>query len=100
MLISYAILGIEDVGLQIEEPFNILPIRQYSDGINAGVDAIVAGYDLLDNNPLKQLAAQQEMAAPEMTTTTTPEEPMIEDSTTFEIEETDSDEDEPRAAAS
>merc|ERR1711924_93580 len=59
VFISYALMGIEDVGLQIEEPFNILPIRQYSDGINAGVDAIAAGYDLLDNNPLKQLDAQE-----------------------------------------
>ncbi|KAL3944917.1 MAG: hypothetical protein SGBAC_001008 [Bacillariaceae sp.] len=95
VMISYAILGIEDVGLQIEEPFNILPIRQYSDGINAGVDAISNGYDLLDNNPLKQLAAASE--------TTIAEEPVIEDSTTFEAEETtetETAEDTPRMATS
>ncbi|CAJ1952194.1 unnamed protein product [Cylindrotheca closterium] len=92
MMISYAILGIEDVGLQIEEPFNILPIRQYSDGINAGVDAIANGYDLLDNNPLKRIAAAEE--------TTTPEEPVMEDSTKFGSDEaTEFEEDsEPRAA--
>jgi predicted membrane chloride channel (bestrophin family) len=30
---SYAVLGIEDVGVQLEEPFDILPMRQYSDGM-------------------------------------------------------------------
>lgn len=30
---AYALLGIEDVGVQLEEPFDILPLRQYSDGM-------------------------------------------------------------------
>ena len=96
VMISYALMGIEDVGLQIEEPFNILPIRQYSDGINAGVDSIASGYDLMDNNPLKQIAAAEEATT---ITSNAPEEPAIEDSTTFEREETESESDDvPRVA--
>lgn len=45
ILVSYAILGIEDIGVQLEEPFNILPLRQYSEGIYAGVDSIRDGYE-------------------------------------------------------
>lgn len=40
--ISYSIMGIEDIGVQLEEPFNILPIRQYADGVYQGVDFIEA----------------------------------------------------------
>eukprot|EP00980_Cylindrotheca_fusiformis_P016295 scaffold4841_cov132-Cylindrotheca_fusiformis.AAC.8 len=47
LLVSYAILGIEDIGVQLEEPFNILPLRQYSEGIYSGVDSIRKGYELL-----------------------------------------------------
>ena len=38
LAITYSILGLEDIGVQIEEPFNILPLRQYSDGVYDGVD--------------------------------------------------------------
>jgi predicted membrane chloride channel (bestrophin family) len=40
VMVSYALLGIEDIGVQLEEPFNILPLRQYSEGIYTGVDDI------------------------------------------------------------
>lgn len=40
LAITYSILGLEDIGVQIEEPFNILPLRQYSDGVHDGVDFI------------------------------------------------------------
>ena len=40
LAITYSILGLEDIGVQIEEPFNILPLRQYSDGVYDGVDFI------------------------------------------------------------
>jgi putative membrane protein len=38
--ISYSIMGIEDIGVQLEEPFNILPLRQYADGVYDGVNFI------------------------------------------------------------
>lgn len=41
---SYSIMGIEDIGVQLEEPFNILPLRQYSDGVYDGVDFIASAY--------------------------------------------------------
>jgi len=31
-LISFLLLGIEELGLQIEEPFGILPIEAFCDG--------------------------------------------------------------------
>jgi len=49
--VSYAIMGIADVGVQLEEPFNILPLRQYSEGIFDGINAIEAGYNKLDGQP-------------------------------------------------
>ena len=44
LLVSYAVLGIADVGVQLEEPFNILPLRQYSEGMFDGVNAIESNY--------------------------------------------------------
>jgi hypothetical protein len=41
---SFAILGIEDLGVQLEEPFDILPMRQYSDGMFDAVNAIQNNY--------------------------------------------------------
>eukprot|EP00980_Cylindrotheca_fusiformis_P031683 scaffold26784_cov113-Cylindrotheca_fusiformis.AAC.4 len=44
VMVSYAIMGIADIGVQLEEPFNILPLRQYSEGIYDGINAIQKGY--------------------------------------------------------
>ncbi|KNC55731.1 UPF0187 protein [Thecamonas trahens ATCC 50062] len=35
LAIAYALLGIEDIGVQIEEPFNMLPLRAYSHTVQA-----------------------------------------------------------------
>lgn len=40
VLTAYAILGIEDVGVQLEEPFDILPLRQYCEGIFDSINQI------------------------------------------------------------
>jgi len=37
-------MGIEDIGVQLEEPFNILPLRQMSDGVYSGVDFVASAY--------------------------------------------------------
>jgi len=42
--ISYSLMGIEDIGVQLEEPFNILPLRQMSDGVYSGVDFVASAY--------------------------------------------------------
>lgn len=34
----------EDISVQLEEPFDILPLRQYSDGIFESVQAIERGF--------------------------------------------------------
>ncbi|KAL3765045.1 hypothetical protein ACHAWU_009413 [Discostella pseudostelligera] len=47
--ISYTLMGIEDIGVQLEEPFNILPLRQYSDGVYDAVDFIATAYSDNDN---------------------------------------------------
>ena len=44
LITSYAVLGIEDVGVQLEEPFDVLPLRQYSDGIFDSVNQIQRNY--------------------------------------------------------
>jgi predicted membrane chloride channel (bestrophin family) len=40
LLTSYAVLGIEDISVQLEEPFDILPLRQFSNTIYDSVNAI------------------------------------------------------------
>jgi predicted membrane chloride channel (bestrophin family) len=45
-LTSFAVLGIDDVGVQMEEPFDILPLRQYSDGIHDSVNQIEKNYNM------------------------------------------------------
>jgi putative membrane protein len=44
LMVSWAILGIEDVGVQLEEPFDLLPLRQYSEGMYSGVNDIRETY--------------------------------------------------------
>jgi len=41
---AYALLGIEDIGVQLEEPFDILPLRQYSDGMFDAIGQIERNY--------------------------------------------------------
>eukprot|EP00527_Entomoneis_sp_CCMP2396_P007571 CAMPEP_0198155792 /NCGR_PEP_ID=MMETSP1443-20131203/69318_1 /TAXON_ID=186043 /ORGANISM="Entomoneis sp., Strain CCMP2396" /LENGTH=305 /DNA_ID=CAMNT_0043822555 /DNA_START=671 /DNA_END=1588 /DNA_ORIENTATION=+ len=40
LLTAYAVLGIEDISVQLEEPFDILPLREYSDSIYSSIAAI------------------------------------------------------------
>jgi len=47
--ISYSIMGIEDIGVQLEEPFNILPLRQYSDGVYDAIDFIASASSVDDD---------------------------------------------------
>ena len=44
LLTSFAVLGIEDIGVQLEEPFDVLPLRQYSDGIFDSINQIEKNY--------------------------------------------------------
>eukprot|EP00804_Cyclotella_cryptica_P018623 CCRYP_011422-RA/>CCRYP_011422-RA protein AED:0.00 eAED:0.00 QI:241/1/1/1/0.5/0.33/3/3869/407 len=44
--VSFSIMGIEDIGVQLEEPFNILPLRQYSDNVNDSVDFVKLAYSV------------------------------------------------------
>lgn len=44
LVTSFAVQGIEDIGLQMEEPFDILPLRQYSDVIYDSVAQIEKNY--------------------------------------------------------
>jgi predicted membrane chloride channel (bestrophin family) len=44
VLTSFAGLGIEDIGVQLEEPFDVLPLRQYSDGIFDSINQTERNY--------------------------------------------------------
>jgi predicted membrane chloride channel (bestrophin family) len=44
LITSFAILAIEDIGVQLEEPFDILPLRQYSDGMFDALGQIERNY--------------------------------------------------------
>ena len=44
IVISYSIMGIEDIGVQLEEPYNIMPLRQYSDNVYDSVHFIESVY--------------------------------------------------------
>lgn len=44
LLSVYALLGIEDIGVQLEEPFDILPLRQYSDGMFDAINQMEREY--------------------------------------------------------
>lgn len=44
VLTAYAVLAIEDIGVQLEEPFDVLPLRQYSDGIFDSINQIQKNY--------------------------------------------------------
>lgn len=58
VLVAYSIMGIEDIGVQLEEPFNILPMRQYSDGVYASVNAIKTVYN--EDDPGSSTATAEE----------------------------------------
>jgi len=45
LFVSYAVLGIGDISVQLEEPFNILPLRQYSDVMHDAVNSIEGSYN-------------------------------------------------------
>jgi len=50
LLTSYAVLGIEDISVQLEECFDILPLRQFSDSMFDGIRAIEEGYSTPHSN--------------------------------------------------
>ena len=41
LFITYGLLGIEDIGVQIEEPFDVLPLRAYCNSIHASVKTLM-----------------------------------------------------------
>jgi len=41
LFVSWAMLGTEDIGVQVEEPFDVLPLWQYCQGIAASCDGMV-----------------------------------------------------------
>eukprot|EP00501_MAST-03F_sp_TOSAG23-6_P001866 GSMAST32.ASY1.ANO1.1944.1 assembled CDS len=40
LFIAFGIYGIEDIGVQIEEPFQVLPLRNYANAVQVSTDAI------------------------------------------------------------
>jgi hypothetical protein len=50
VMVSLSVLGIEDTGVQLEEPFNILPLREYSDGIFSGINSIERSFLIAHQN--------------------------------------------------
>ena len=50
VFLAYCVMAIDDIGIQLEEPFNILPQRQYSDGIIDAVNLIESSFLTRSNN--------------------------------------------------
>ncbi|OEU18112.1 hypothetical protein FRACYDRAFT_238546 [Fragilariopsis cylindrus CCMP1102] len=50
LFVCYCVMAIDDIGIQLEEPFNIMPQRQYSDGIVDAVNLIETSF-IAQNNP-------------------------------------------------
>ena len=46
LFVSWALLGTEDIGVQVEEPFDVLPLFQYVNGIAATTDGLVKDAEL------------------------------------------------------
>ena len=46
LVTTWAICGIEDIAVQLEEPFDILPMRQYADGMYDGINGIKKNYNV------------------------------------------------------
>jgi len=44
LLTSFVVLGIEDIGVQLEEPYDVQPLRQYSDGIFDSINQTERNY--------------------------------------------------------
>ena len=40
VFVAWALLGTEDIGVQVEEPFDVLPLFQYCQGIAATCDGL------------------------------------------------------------
>mmetsp|Transcript_36910 Transcript_36910/g.71206 ORF Transcript_36910/g.71206 Transcript_36910/m.71206 type:complete len:467 (+) Transcript_36910:157-1557(+) len=55
---SWAIQSIEDIGVQLEEPFFVLPMRQYSDGIFDAVNQVGRNYEVYELPSAKADAAE------------------------------------------
>jgi predicted membrane chloride channel (bestrophin family) len=60
---SWAILAIEDIGVQIEEPFFVLPMRQYSDGMFDAIGQIERNYTPYIPPSVKALESKESMQA-------------------------------------
>jgi len=46
VVLSYVVLSIEDIGAEIEEPFHVLPLRQYTEGEYYYLRVALYGLDL------------------------------------------------------
>jgi putative membrane protein len=62
VMVSLSVLGIEDTGVQLEEPFNILPLREYSDGIFSGINSIEKSF-LLAHKTANTIEVNQDESA-------------------------------------
>jgi ion channel-forming bestrophin family protein len=56
VLTTYAVLGIEDISVQLEEPFDILPLRQFSDSMYDGIQMIDQNFVVSPPPPLTGMA--------------------------------------------
>lgn len=67
MLVSFLLLGIEEIGVQIEEPFGILPLEDICATIHSDVDELEGGWSSLespmDGNGVSVYASAEELLA-------------------------------------
>eukprot|EP01025_Chloroclados_australasicus_P007992 TRINITY_DN12730_c0_g1_i3.p1 TRINITY_DN12730_c0_g1~~TRINITY_DN12730_c0_g1_i3.p1 ORF type:complete len:400 (-),score=18.50 TRINITY_DN12730_c0_g1_i3:334-1449(-) len=62
-LISFMLLGIENIGVQIEQPFHVLPLRKFCEAIKQDVQGVSAGILSLKQTNILQESRLQEAAA-------------------------------------
>ena len=46
---AYMMMAVDDIGIQLEEPFNILPQQQYTDGIVDAISLIESSFVVNDH---------------------------------------------------
>lgn len=69
MLLSYFLLGIEELGVQLEEPFSVLPLHKITSGIGLSAEEHVQWF--LNDNAKSELKTTTSGTSPTTSTTST-----------------------------
>lgn len=59
VIIGFFLLGIQDIGTRVEQPFDVLPLWQYCAVIDGGVDQMVKEQEIIEQKEAKQRAEEE-----------------------------------------